>query len=74
MGNGQSPALPRPHSPLSAHTGDFYIYFTGGIYEILQNSVWGEEKTLYLTTFLSIVGIGENLHIIPSKFLLNLNP
>lgn len=23
MGNGQSPALPRPHSPLSAHAGDF---------------------------------------------------
>uniref|UniRef100_A0A8C3RBK5 non-specific serine/threonine protein kinase n=1 Tax=Cyanoderma ruficeps TaxID=181631 RepID=A0A8C3RBK5_9PASS len=26
MGSSQSPALPRPHSPLSAHTGDFITH------------------------------------------------
>ncbi|OXB80870.1 UNVERIFIED_CONTAM: hypothetical protein H355_016887 [Colinus virginianus] len=36
MGNGQSPALPRPHSPLSAHTGDFYIYATAGVIKFLK--------------------------------------
>lgn len=38
MGSTQSPALPRPHSPLSAHTGDFVITLLR-YYEILRVSV-----------------------------------
>lgn len=36
MGNGQSPALPRPHSPLSAHTGDFCICATSAVIKSLK--------------------------------------
>lgn len=36
MGNGQSPALPRPHSPLSAHTGDFFIHVIAGVTKSLK--------------------------------------
>lgn len=43
MGNGQPTALPRPHSPLSAHAGDFCIYATIAIIKFLK-SLYKERK------------------------------